>query len=91
MLIILRSSSSTTGNNSFNSLVGTGSNRRVVGLDAVIRLFSTSCPIVVKHCSFYLGAMNEAEVLDAIVSTFVIAFLIYLISEDIQKVITFKL
>ncbi len=35
--------------------------------------------------------MNEAEVLDAIVSTFVIAFLIYLISEDIQKVITIKL
>ncbi len=50
----------------------------VVGLDAVISLFSSSCPIVVKHCSFSLGAMNEAEVLDAVESTFVIVFLIYL-------------
>ncbi len=37
-LIILRSGS--TGNNSFNNLVGTGSNKHVVGLDAVICLFS---------------------------------------------------
>ncbi len=75
-LIILRSGCSATGNNSFNSLVGTGSNKHVVGLDAVISLFSSSCPIVVKHCSFSLGAMNEAEVLDAVESTFVIVFLI---------------
>ncbi len=56
--------------------VGAGSNKHVVGLDAVISLFSSSCPIVVKHCSIYLGAMNEAEVLDAVGSTFVIVFLI---------------
>ncbi len=74
--IILRSGCSATGNNSFNSLVGTGSNKHVVGLDAVISLFSSSCPIVLKHCSFSLGAMNEAEVLDAVESTFVIVFLI---------------
>ncbi len=72
----MRSGSSATGNTFFNSLVGTGSNKHVVGLDAVMRLFSSSCPIVVKHCSFSLGAMNEAEVLDAVESTFVIAFLI---------------
>ncbi len=71
----MRSGSSATGNNSFNSLVGTGSNKHVVGLDAVISLFSSPCPIVVKHCSFSLGAMNEAEVLDAVESTFVIVFL----------------
>ncbi len=41
----------------------------------IIRLFSCSCPIVVKHCSFSLGAMNEAEVLDAVESTFVIVLL----------------
>ncbi len=41
----------------------------------MISLFSSSCPIVVKHCSIYLGAMNEAEVLDAVESTFVIVFL----------------
>ncbi len=55
--------------------MGTGSNKHVVGLDAVISLFSSSCPIVVKQCSFSLGAMTEAEVLDAIESTFVIVFL----------------
>ncbi len=38
-------------------------------------LFSSSCPIVVKQCSFSLGAMNEAEVLDAVKSKFVIVFL----------------
>ncbi len=65
-LIILSSGSSATGNNSFSNLVGTGSNKHVVGLDAVIRLFSSSCPIVVKHSSFSLGEMNEAEVLDAV-------------------------
>ncbi len=41
----------------------------------MIRLFISSCPIVVKHCSFSLGAMNDADVLDAIESTFVIVFL----------------
>ncbi len=71
----MRSGSSATGDNSFSNLAGTGSNRHVVGLDAVISLFSSPCPIVVKHCSFSLGAMNEAEVLDAVESTFVIVFL----------------
>ncbi len=42
----------------------------------MISLFSSSCPLDVKQCSFSLGAMNEAEVLDAVESTFVIAFLI---------------
>ncbi len=56
--------------------MGTGYNKHVVDLDAVISLFSSSCPIVVKYSSFYLGAMNEAEVLDAVESTFVIVFLI---------------
>ncbi len=55
--------------------MGTGSNKHVVGLDAVMCLFSSSCPIVVKQCSFSLGAMNEAEVLDAVKSKFVIVFL----------------
>ncbi len=41
-LIILRSGSSATGNNSFNNWVGTGSNKHVVGLDAVISLFRSS-------------------------------------------------
>ncbi len=41
----------------------------------MISLFSSSCPIVVKHCSFSLGAVNEAEVLDAVEATFVIVFL----------------
>ncbi len=58
----MRSGSSATGNNSINNLVGTGSNKHVVGLD-VVCLFST------------LGAMDEAEVLDAVESTFVIVFL----------------
>ncbi len=49
--------------------MGTGSNKHIVDLDAVISLFSSSCPIVVKHCSFSLGAMNEAEVLDAVESS----------------------
>ncbi len=71
----MRSGSSATGNNSFNNLVDTGSNKHVVGLDAVINLFSSSCPIVVKQCSFSLGAMNQTEVLDAVESTFVIVFL----------------
>ncbi len=55
--------------------MGTGSNKHVVGLDAVMCLFSSTCPIVVKHSSFSLGAMHEAEVLDAVESTFVIVFL----------------
>ncbi len=46
--------------------MGTGSNEHVVGLDTVIKIFSSSCPIVVKHCSFSSGATNEAEVLDAV-------------------------
>ncbi len=33
-------------NNSFSSLVGTGSYKHVVGLDALISLFSSSCPIL---------------------------------------------
>ncbi len=41
-LIILRSGSSATDNNSINNFVGTGSNKHVVGLDAVIHLFSSS-------------------------------------------------
>ncbi len=50
-------------------------NKHVVGLDAVISLFRSSCPIVVKHCSFSLGAMYEAEYQDAVNSTFAIVFL----------------
>ncbi len=71
----MRSGSSATGNSSLNNLVGTGSNKHVVGLDAVMSLFSSSSPIAVKHCSISLGAMNEAEVLDTVESTFVIVFL----------------
>ncbi len=56
----MRSGSSATGN-SFSNLVGTGSNRHVVGLDAVIRLFSSFCPIVVKHSSFSLGGWNNSS------------------------------
>ncbi len=41
----------------------------------MISLFSSSCPIVEKYCSFSLGAVNEAEVLDAAESTLVIVFL----------------
>ncbi len=48
-------SSSTTGNGSVSNLVGTGSNKLVVGLDAVISLFSSTCPIIVKHCNIDLG------------------------------------
>ncbi len=55
--------------------MGTGSNKHVVDLYAVMCLFSSSSPIVVKQCSFSLGAMNETEVLDAVESTFVIVFL----------------
>ncbi len=89
----MRSGSSATGNNSFNNLVGTGSNKHVVHLDAVLSLFSSSCPIVVKHCSFYLGAMNEAEVLNSVESTFVFVFpmLSFFISKEIHKVIAIKL
>ncbi len=75
----MRSSSSATGNNSFSNLVGTRSNKHVVGLDAVIHLFSSFCPIVIKHCSFSLDAINEAEVLDTVESTFVIVFLMFFI------------
>ncbi len=71
----MKSVFSASCNNSFNNLVGPGSNKHVVGLDAVMCLFSSSCPIVVKQCSFSLGAMNEAEVLDAVESIFVIVFL----------------
>ncbi len=71
----MRSCSSATGNNTFNNLVGTGSNKHVVGLDAVISLFNSSCHKVVQQWSFSLGAINEAEVLDTVESTFVIVFL----------------
>ncbi len=56
-------------------------------------LFSSYCPIVVKQCSFSLGAMNVAEVLDAVESTFIIVFLMLSIffSKEIHKVITVKL
>ncbi len=67
----MRSCSSATGNNTFNNLVGTGSNKHVVGLDAVISLFNSSCHKVVQQW----GEINEAEVLDTVESTFVIAFL----------------
>jgi len=60
-LIILRRGSSATGNNSFSCLVGIGSNKHVVGLDAVISLFSSSCPIVVKHWNCSWGVIIEAE------------------------------
>ncbi len=70
----MRSGSSATGK-SFSNLVGTGSNRHVVGLDVLISLFSSSYPIVEKHCNFSLGVVNEAEVLDAVESTLVIVFL----------------
>ncbi len=73
----MRSGSSATGSNSFNYLVGTGSNKHVVGLDTVLSLISSSCPIVVKQFSFSLGVMNEAMMNEVIVeSTFVIVFLI---------------
>ncbi len=55
--------------------MSTVSNNHVVGLDAFISLIILSCPIVVKHSRFSLGAMNETEVLDAVESTFVIVFL----------------
>ncbi len=89
----MRSGSSATGYNSFNNLVGTESNKHVVGLDAVISLFSSSCPIVVKHCTFSLGAMNEAEVLDCcrIYICYCISDVIYFFSKEIHKVITVKL
>ncbi len=86
----MRSVSSATGNNSFNNLVGTRSNKHVVGLDAVIRLFSSSCPIVVKQYSFSLGAMNEAEVLDTVESIFVVVFLM-LSNFSVMKFITLLL
>ncbi len=55
--------------------------------------FSSFCPIVVKQCSFSLGAMNEAEVLDGVESTFVIVFLMLSVffSKEMHKVITVKL
>ncbi len=51
----MRSGSSATGNDSFSNLVGTGSNKHVVGSDAVISSFSSSCPIVVKALQFFYG------------------------------------
>ncbi len=86
----MSSGSSATGNNSFNNLVGTGSYKHVVGLDAVISLFSSSFSIVVKQCIFSLGVMNEAEVLDAVESIFVIVFLMLSIF-SVNKFITVKL
>ncbi len=59
----MRSGSSAT-DNSFSNLVGTGSNKHIVGLDEVICLFSSSCPKLQVHiqynyvltgvCRFYL-------------------------------------
>ncbi len=69
----MRSSSSATGSNFFSNLVGTVG-KHVVGLDAVISLFSFSCPVVVKQFSFSLGVTNETELQDAVDSTFVIIF-----------------
>ncbi len=83
----MRRGSSATGNNYFNNFVGTGSNKHVVGLDAVISLFSSSCPIVVKQCSLSLGVMNEAEVLDTVKSTFVIVFLMLSIFSVIKSLL----
>ncbi len=59
----------------------------------MISLFSSSYPIVIKQCRFSLGVMNEAEVLDAVESTFDIVFLMLSIffSKEIHKVITVKL
>ncbi len=37
----MRSGSSAAGNNSFNNLVGAGSNKHVVGLDAIISVFAS--------------------------------------------------
>ncbi len=71
--------------------MGSGSNKHVVGLDAVISLFSSSCLIVVNQCSFSLGAMNEANVQDAEETTFGISDVIYFFSKEIHKVITVKL
>jgi len=74
----MRSSSSATGNNSLNYLVGIGSNKHVFGLDAVISLFSSSCPIL--------------EVLNVVESTFLIVFLMLSIfSVKKLMVITIKL
>ncbi len=71
--------------------MGIGSNKHVVGLEAVMCFFSSSCSIVVKQCSFSLGALNEAEVLDTVESTFVIVFLSIIFSKEIHKIITVKL
>ncbi len=51
----------------------------------MISLFSSSCPIVVKHCSISLGAMNEAEGPDAEESIFVIVFLMLSILSEKKK------
>ncbi len=92
-LIILRNGSSATGNNSFNSLVGTGSNKHVVGLDAVLSLFSSSCPIVVKQLSFSFGcdewSWNTRRC--NIYIYYCISDVIYFFSKEINKVITIKL
>ncbi len=42
-------------------------------------------PIVVKHCSFSLGAMNEAEVLDAVESTFIVFLMLSILSVKKSK------
>ncbi len=55
----MRSGSSATGNNSFNNLVCTGSNKHVVGLDAVISLFSSTCPIVMQLYVVFLWVCKK--------------------------------
>jgi len=44
--------------------VGIGSNKHVVGLDAMISLFSSSCPIVVKRFSCSRGAIKAQGKID---------------------------
>lgn len=54
--------------------------------------FISSCPIVVKHCSFLGGEMKETEVLDTLDSTFLIIFLrLSNLEKEINKVITITL
>ncbi len=76
----MRSGSSATGNNSFNSLVGTGSNKHVVGLDAVISLFSSSCPIVVKEFFFGCDEFSSSTRHCRIYFCYCISDIIYILS-----------
>ncbi len=87
----MRSGSSATGNSSFSNLVGTGSNKHVVGLDAVISLFISSCPIVVKNCSFSLGATNGTVLQDDVDPIIVIVFLILSVLSVKKFIVIIKL